>query len=146
MIDFRVVGEMPPIAMLEVGNVMSASQVSWTFQRMHMIHDCFHQIFRALGMFHAKRRHVNRIVPAGKAATTHSASVSVIILKGTRTSTKVFGGTGTVIGSLACSMCTSWVMLMCISSSMACGYCNICSGVGIQHCGPGDNPTLSQKM
>ena len=51
--------------MLEVDDVMSASQVSWAFQRMHMIHDCFHHILRALGMIPAKRRHVNRIVPAG---------------------------------------------------------------------------------
>ena len=49
-IDLRVVGEMPPVAMLEVGDVMSASQVSWAFQRMHMLHHCFHQILRALGM------------------------------------------------------------------------------------------------
>ena len=42
-IDLRVVGEMPPVAMLEVGDVMSAPQVSWAFQRMHMIHDCFHK-------------------------------------------------------------------------------------------------------
>ena len=59
-----VVGEMPPVAMLEVGDVMSASQVSWAFQRMHMRHDCFHEILRALGMIEAKSRHLNRIVPA----------------------------------------------------------------------------------
>ena len=56
---------MPPVAMLEVGDVMPTSQISWAFQRMHMIHDCFSQLFRALGMTQAKRRHANRIVPAG---------------------------------------------------------------------------------
>ena len=63
--DLSVVGEMPPVAVIADGGVMSTSQVSWAFQRMHMIHDCFDQLFRALGMIQAKRRHVNRIVPAG---------------------------------------------------------------------------------
>ena len=74
--DLSVVGEMPPVAMLEVGVVMSTTQVSWAFQRMQMIHDCFHQLFRALGMIQAKRRHVNRIVPAGSSCD-HSFGISL---------------------------------------------------------------------
>ena len=75
-IDLRVVGEMPPVAMLEVGDVMSASQVGLAFQRMHMIHDCFHQLVRALGMIQAKPRHANLIVPAGNSCG-HPFGISV---------------------------------------------------------------------
>ena len=74
--DLSVVGEMPPVAMLEVGVVMFTTQVSWAVQRMQMIHDCFHQLFRALGMIQATRRHANRIVPAGNSCD-HPSGISL---------------------------------------------------------------------
>ncbi len=89
-IDMRAVGEMPPVSMFEVCDVMSASQVSWGIQMMHMIHDCFTNCSVHWAWSRQNGDMPTVLSQQETAATTHVASVLVFILKGTRPSTKVF--------------------------------------------------------